>query len=289
MMVHQTPTGFTLVELLVVVTMIVVLMAMLAPALDQAIYRAELVQCAARQAGITTSVQLYAMGHKRIYPALDPFDAGVQPANIKGPVGGGGPGNSDPFDYRPKVRAYMPVNNLHCPMAGTLDLEDDSSVWIWTTYEIRAGFGYFTKDGLGAVTGRSPGMWRIGDRWQFTDTQTDPGKPTTYDFNIVVGDIDRHTDTDRSAASHPDRGDAANLILESYRDPLYIYNLWVTKKDGVMRTGLLDANWAYQDGSAGTVAGIKPHPQVDERMARIPAWGNGNNYKNAHYSQVPRP
>src|SRR5438876_557647 len=41
--------AFTLIELLVVVTIIVVLLALLTPALDRAIYQAELTVCAANQ------------------------------------------------------------------------------------------------------------------------------------------------------------------------------------------------------------------------------------------------
>src|ERR1041385_7046662 len=44
-------TAFTLIELLVVVTIIVVLLALLTPALDRAIYRAELLRCGANQKG----------------------------------------------------------------------------------------------------------------------------------------------------------------------------------------------------------------------------------------------
>src|SRR5688500_3053707 len=60
--------AFTLIELLVVITIIVVLLSMLTPALDRAIYQAELAVCAANQDAIAGAVVVYAAGHRRMYP-----------------------------------------------------------------------------------------------------------------------------------------------------------------------------------------------------------------------------
>src|SRR5688500_17726571 len=61
--------AFTLVELLVVIAIIVVLIAMLAPALDKAIYEAELVQCGAGNLKVWGSAALtFAQNHKRDLP-----------------------------------------------------------------------------------------------------------------------------------------------------------------------------------------------------------------------------
>ena len=59
---------FTLVELLVVIAVIVILLALLAPALDSAIYQAELAVCGSSQPGIGAEVTTYAASHKRAYP-----------------------------------------------------------------------------------------------------------------------------------------------------------------------------------------------------------------------------
>ena len=63
--------GFTFVELLVVVTIVIVLLALLAPAMDQAIYQAELTICSARLNGAATMVSSYAFGYRRAYPYRD--------------------------------------------------------------------------------------------------------------------------------------------------------------------------------------------------------------------------
>src|ERR1051326_3589056 len=60
--------GFTLVELLVVITIIVVLLSLLAPAIDRAIYQAELARCGAQLRAIASQTVTYAMGARRTYP-----------------------------------------------------------------------------------------------------------------------------------------------------------------------------------------------------------------------------
>src|SRR5688500_1632441 len=61
--------AFTLVELLVVIAIIVVLISLLAPALDRAGYEAQLVQCGAKmKTGVYGSNQ-YAFNNRRHYPA----------------------------------------------------------------------------------------------------------------------------------------------------------------------------------------------------------------------------
>ena len=60
--------GFTLVELLVVITIIVVLMALLAPALEKAIYEAELVSCAGNLKLWGTMSHDFARDHQRRLP-----------------------------------------------------------------------------------------------------------------------------------------------------------------------------------------------------------------------------
>ena len=64
----KIPAAFTLVELLVVITIIVILLALLAPALETAIYQSELAVCATRLKGTGTGVQVYAHNFRRSYP-----------------------------------------------------------------------------------------------------------------------------------------------------------------------------------------------------------------------------
>src|ERR1041385_2757440 len=60
--------AFTLIELLVVITIIILLLALLTPALDKAVYQAELVQCGGNLKLIGTAVIGYAFENKKWYP-----------------------------------------------------------------------------------------------------------------------------------------------------------------------------------------------------------------------------
>ena len=59
-------SGFTLVELLVVVTIIVILLALMAPALDKAVEAAQRAKCAANMHSIATGAVTYAILNKRV-------------------------------------------------------------------------------------------------------------------------------------------------------------------------------------------------------------------------------
>src|SRR5687767_3588676 len=81
---HDGRQGFTLIELLVVITIIVVLLALLTPALDKAIYMAELAVCGTNEKAIASGAQMYAVANKRRYPyrPLAEGNPGGKPNNI---------------------------------------------------------------------------------------------------------------------------------------------------------------------------------------------------------------
>ena len=62
------PDAFTLVELLVVVSIIVVLISLLVPSLEGAIYEAQLATCGANNKGIATAVAAYTSENRSFYP-----------------------------------------------------------------------------------------------------------------------------------------------------------------------------------------------------------------------------
>src|ERR1041385_622786 len=111
--------AFTLIELLVVVTIIVVLLALLTPALDKAIYQAELAVCGADQRTVAASAVTYAMSYRRSYPyRKGGRDSGQDPfvSEIASPFWG---------DDRPMLSSFLALNrSLRDPLCpGTIDRE----------------------------------------------------------------------------------------------------------------------------------------------------------------------
>src|SRR5688572_16271253 len=103
--------AFTLIELLVVVAIIVVLLAMLTPALDKAIYAAELTVCGANMKVIGTAVTSYASNQRRYYP--NRTLAENRAMNISG----------NGKDFRPAISPYLSINkNLIDPFCKPVDI-----------------------------------------------------------------------------------------------------------------------------------------------------------------------
>ncbi len=111
---HQR-TAFTLVELMVVITIIVVMLALLAPALEKAIYQAELASCGANQRVILGALTTYAMENKRRYPI--PIAHG--PAGYSNPEYLNYPGADPPpqRNIRDGIGRYLPAKAFVCPAA----------------------------------------------------------------------------------------------------------------------------------------------------------------------------
>jgi prepilin-type N-terminal cleavage/methylation domain-containing protein len=83
---RPTPRAFTLVELLVVVTIIVILLAMLTPALERAVKSAEDVKCAANLDAVSMGLAYYIQEHRRTYPLVPYYSQlfGEKPRNPDG-------------------------------------------------------------------------------------------------------------------------------------------------------------------------------------------------------------
>jgi prepilin-type N-terminal cleavage/methylation domain-containing protein len=115
----RSQIGFTLVELMVVITIVVVLLALLSPAMDRAIYRAELTVCGANMRGIAHGVTAYAAGEKRRYPAR---------LAVTGKLGGWTPNTIAQeqwgLDERPLLRKFCSLQRtLYCPLNNAPEIE----------------------------------------------------------------------------------------------------------------------------------------------------------------------
>src|ERR1041385_425886 len=146
--------GFTVIELLVVITIIVVLLALLTPALDEAVYQAELAACSGSHHAAAQGALLYTSDFKRRYPYRPGVSGGTgnQPNRLN---------NNDPrnlCDDRPTIRNHIPLKALVCPLTQRVDLSEEANnpnTQVWASYYLWFGFQY---------TGEK-GMFRLGDRF----------------------------------------------------------------------------------------------------------------------------
>jgi prepilin-type N-terminal cleavage/methylation domain-containing protein len=272
---NSTPRrGFTLIELLVVITIIVVLLALLTPALDKAIYMAELARCSAGLDMLGGTLVLYAMDHKRSYPRTQlPRDGGYQPDLL-------GWRNSDPNrqrDLRPVLRGWIDPKLLTCPLNGGIGLdidENDDDTQVFANYDLWFGWRYDNQ----------PGMYRLGDRFGAYDSTTD----RTYQFPVLISDKNLEHIAGSSQASHPDRSGRNRQDVYQDQAPapsVVVFDLevggtkvtqsrWRSGPGAAGRRGLLDLNFGLNDGSVLRYDALEI---FDDRLKPAPAHANDGN------------
>jgi prepilin-type N-terminal cleavage/methylation domain-containing protein len=276
--------GFTLVELLVVVTIIVILLALLTPALDRAVYQAELAQCAATLKATGTSAATYAMNSRRHYPhrplprmmfgsTVKQADAYITPRAIARPA--------NDYDIRPPLRGWVNINNqLQCPLTPRVELDDtEVDVAIDGSYATWWDWHYET------TAGPQRAMTRLGDRWEWTESGQ------TQTFNVLAGDFDIYFAGQGYHGSHPD--DEGRLYAESGEGVVgwgtrATFTLWWNAATGGTR-GLIDMNHVFDDGSVQRYNAVKKQEvpaERDSRMARVPL--QSFNQQELNRLQVPR-
>jgi prepilin-type N-terminal cleavage/methylation domain-containing protein len=256
-------TAFTLVELLVVVTIIVVLLALLAPAMDQAIYQAELAVCATNHRSTATGAITYATDQKRFYPLRGEAQWTYGQSHV---ISRGAPGG--PLDDRPRLSPYMDINRaLQCPMVDEVDLANHTGTSI-----VQAS--YFLWFGWNYVNGQ--GMRRLGDRW----TWKAPGASTTYAFSLLTGG---YIDTGPALyGEHPDSdGQLQNVAFQDETDLFntllggqMTFSIWFRNQAPVVR-GTLDLNYGLSDGSVSRIESIG---MQDEEMTSLPIPRDGSTW-----------
>jgi len=267
----RTP-AFTLIELLVVITIIVVLLALLMPALDRAIYQAELAACAANLKGIATGVTLYAMEHKRSYPPRDANAPGYQPHLIEKAAGTG-------RDSREPIQDYITTKSFMDPLTPDIDYEVRDGADIYVPYNMWWSWRY----GDPPQPKTKPRTTRMGSPF----TWTEEVEAKEYEFYLLVGDYDEtwdggawsnHPDRD-GLMWHPDEENALNPISSDFR--IFI-SRWYSANG---QRGPLDLNFAYQDNSMQRLTDLSV--QDDERTVKTPQTMGGNTV--SRYTRLPLP
>jgi hypothetical protein len=277
--------AFTLVELLVVITIIVVLLALLTPALDTAIYQAELTACGARLKAFGTGVTVYAVDYRRHYPYRPWVFTGARRPNHFWSRNGGVFGSDERVTIRPYVarmndQVQCPFNKqMNLDQGGSTDPASESNA-VYTSYYLMYGWGYHG----GGVTEKA--MLRLGDRFTYT-SPGDGSQPAVVDsFDILVSDYDMFNTTNKKSivGSHPDQGTGAIMFQYAIEDIS-----WATFATGVQATGTIitisrwatgnvgqrapiDMNFARADGTVDRLTQVvfeRPDGRPDERMARL--------------------
>jgi prepilin-type N-terminal cleavage/methylation domain-containing protein len=259
---RKSRVGFTLIELLVVITIIVILLALLMPAMDKAIYQAELAVCGANLRSLSTMAVQYAAEERRSYPYRSAVSlAQAQPGTLR----------IAPNDDRDLLRAVFggKFDITVCPMVGKLDLEEDAS-HIRSPYVLWFGWRYVT-----AWDPNERGMYRVGDQFTWR------GKS----FAVLASDWDlRDKPAQRSLSSHPDY--AGEMALKKYQnetDPnaisTWTHALWEVFK---YQRAPLDLNYAMSDLSVQRLNGVRwdedAFRQGDSRVDPVPYQRDGNGF-----------
>jgi prepilin-type N-terminal cleavage/methylation domain-containing protein len=289
-------SGFSLVELLVVVTIIVVLLALLAPAMEKAVYHAELVTCAARQDGVATGVLGYAMSYRRYYPhRAGPAEVNWVPAYVC----------SNDRDDRAAIFEAVSPKLLLDPFRGKIDLTATSPLRqiIYANYSMYFSWRFTPTGDNGKQKNREKGMYKLGDRFTWTDYF--PQQPIQRSYNLLLSDMSVIREPDEGSTvhsahgSHPDRDQQIMNLAWSQDDPLaatfyagqgqvLTFSFWRIQDTTPPRPkrGLYDISHAYDDGSVVRTNDVKWDER--ERMTFIPE-ANNRPYNDVWGQQVPRP
>ena len=285
-------SAFTIVELLVVITIIVVLLALLAPAMDRAIYQAELTVCAANKDALASATVQYAMNHRRFYPyrkLVEEFGRGQSHQLHRNP-------NASDMKL---FQSFLSINdNLQDPLVRPVDLTmitgtTDSNTsdvvsgqvpqhtWIYSSIAYWAGWRYTEPTGL-------KGMRKLGDGIEWDG----------HTYRMIVSDHDMVAMTQTNVQSkHPDAdGVMYNQVLQNelafdyYSTARLTYSTW-TANLGIWRRGPIDMNVAFDDGSVRRYNAVPADARAHELMTRIPEYNDafGWNAGSGFGVSVPRP
>lgn len=264
-MMFRTRYGFTIVELLVVVTIIVILLAMLSPALSKALYQAQLTQCGGNIRSVISGMHSYAFGAKRYYPyrglpaTKNQFP--IQPQVLTHPTEGvNGPAT---YDIRPPLKGFISINaQLNDPLTQPVNLEWGITEGLADTYILAS---YHLWHGWKQPNGK--GMYKIGDRWTWTNRG----------YSVLMSDMDLRWSSGQDTvftSSHPDSGLMFNNVAERAFSPFTTFitvSAW--EAYGFATRLPLELNYGYDDGSVQRLAQVK---YVDDRMDRVSHRSDGS-------------
>jgi prepilin-type N-terminal cleavage/methylation domain-containing protein len=290
--------AFTLIELLVVVTIIVVLLALLTPALDKAIYQAELATDGAQMRGIGQACLAYAMEYNRTYPNRGPSSYTYSSSEIKSATQFSNP----PMNFPKLLESYIAVRNFVDPFLAEARLDLDEAMrdpWSF----LMPGYHMYIDWGNSGIK-LSP-MKKVGSKMVFTDPSGEVRR-----FGVIISDRDARF-SNGSQTSHPDKDGVESFwsyhgggnpwlggTLVGNSEGAATGNFYVTwwqAPTGAKR-GTVDNHYGIDDGSVlrlndvpvVEVPGTVIQGEDDPRITFVPDVQNLDEYNRGRRTQLPR-
>jgi hypothetical protein len=253
-----------------------VLLALLTPALDKAIFEAEMAVDMAQHGGIAKGATAYAMGFRRLYPYRPTMDKenGQFERIQSGLVGG------VYNDDRPILRQFMGMKMFQCPFNDQVDYDTTrNDVWILpSTLLWFSGRGLIDKAGQ-----KYRPMRRVGDRVEWSGPRhpfLGDTEPRTWAFDYLASETDWNRMFDQVRTAHPDdegvlspealQGESVFLVL------LGVRSRWRSYETG--ERGSISQIYARTDGSVRRINDIKNHDP--QRTVEVPEFENDGEFPN---------
>jgi prepilin-type N-terminal cleavage/methylation domain-containing protein/prepilin-type processing-associated H-X9-DG protein len=225
----RRPTGFTLIEILVVIGIIALLMALLLPALERAREHANVVRCATHLQQIGQSLALYANENRGDYPRTiyvpgAPLTQGTSPAAAD-PFQAGGPA---PNDVTAAIFLLIRTQGLApkiltCPYNDVNTFEPDRAPNLAT----RSNFTDYRKNLGYSYANPYPNAAAVVAGYRLT-ARMNPAFAVAADLNS--GRIDAKTGESENSKSHEDGGQNV-LFADGHVDWKRVTNVGVDKDD----------------------------------------------------------
>ena len=246
--------GFTLVELLVVIGVLMVLVALLLPTLGLAREKAIQANCLSNLRQIGAAFALYEAENRRL-PAL-PYEAGdwaTFPATITGPA----------FDARVILKPYLDVDYFVCPGVSPWRPSEATTPVVDVDYFLTPG--YYGDAAVADLSNPNSAMF-LGS---FYTRSSRPWCYGPYRMSVWAGDrlyLDPVTlpGTWRHIVNHPGRQDG----YAEWSPPGFTGKAWLGKfPAGEDRRSRLRGNFLFSDGSAQNLGNEATMIQVPSRHA----------------------
>ncbi|MEO0477730.1 MAG: prepilin-type N-terminal cleavage/methylation domain-containing protein [Planctomycetota bacterium] len=243
--------AFSLIELLVVISIIALLIAILLPALGRAKHSAMLSQCLSNQRQVAIGGMNHAADNKELWPEREmPFNEnGLSAPHVLKFSSGEA---DKAYDDRPALTPYIDLNLVgQCPFNKQLDYENSTADQIQGNYNFYFGFEFYSNEQR---------MENISDKMTFDGDE----------FDIIVGDMTKvYADRPWTRSAHPVKGTGG--MGANVRDDA----TWTSASyllTGTIDRGGLELNFTRTDGSGFTIGSIQPE---DPRLKKVP-YKHGN-------------